>query len=115
MIKHYRKIFVWLVLSLWASPVLATAAASLDDFNKTKFKGDLSEALNFILKAIPTFLAPLALLAIVWAGILYMTSFGDAAKAESAKKTLTWAIIGLVLTIGFWAILKFITDGLNYK
>lgn len=32
-------------------------------------------------------------------GFEYLTAYGDQAKAESGKKTLTWAIIGLVFII----------------
>jgi len=36
---------------------------------------------------------------ILYASFLYMTSFGDDSKAESAKKTLIWAVIGLAFII----------------
>ncbi|TSC93659.1 MAG: Uncharacterized protein Athens101428_590 [Candidatus Berkelbacteria bacterium Athens1014_28] len=36
---------------------------------------------------------------ILWASYLYMTSFGEDAKAESAKKTLIWAVIGLAVVL----------------
>lgn len=41
----------------------------------------------------------LAVLAIVYSGIMYITAGGDTAKAESARKNLTWAIIGLVIIL----------------
>lgn len=36
-------------------------------------------------------------LMIIYAAILYALSFGDDAKAESAKKTLYWAIVGTLI------------------
>ena len=36
-----------------------------------------------------------AFIFVLYASILYVTSFGDEAKAETAKKTLLWAIIGI--------------------
>ena len=36
---------------------------------------------------------------IMYASFLYLTSYGDESKAESAKKTLIWAIIGLAIVI----------------
>lgn len=41
-------------------------------------------------------------------GIKYMTSGGDPKATESAKNTLTYAILGLVFLILAWLILKFI-------
>lgn len=39
----------------------------------------------------------LAVIAVIYAGFMYITSAGDTAQAESAKKNLTFAIIGIVL------------------
>jgi glucose uptake protein GlcU len=36
---------------------------------------------------------------IVLGAFQYFTAYGDEAKAEAGKKTLTWAIIGLVFVI----------------
>ncbi|MEI6039953.1 MAG: pilin [Candidatus Berkelbacteria bacterium] len=36
---------------------------------------------------------------IIWGAFQYLTAFGSEEKAETGKKTLTWAIIGLVLII----------------
>jgi len=41
----------------------------------------------------------LAVLAIVYSGIMYITSSGDQTKAEAAKKNLTWAIMGLLVIL----------------
>lgn len=38
-----------------------------------------------------------ALVLIIYAGIMYVTSKGDQAKLDNAKKTLTYAIIGLIV------------------
>jgi hypothetical protein len=36
---------------------------------------------------------------IIWAGIRYVTSGGDQKKVDGARKTLTWAIIGLIIIL----------------
>ncbi len=41
----------------------------------------------------------LALIAIIYSGAMYITAGGDAAKAETGRKNLTWAIIGLVIVL----------------
>jgi len=41
----------------------------------------------------------LAVIAIVYSGIMYITAGGDQTKAENAKKNLIWAITGIVLIL----------------
>lgn len=43
-------------------------------------------------------------------GFKYLTAGGDPKKAEEAKKTLTYAIGGLVLLVGSFLILQLIQD-----
>jgi hypothetical protein len=40
-----------------------------------------------------------ALFFIIWSGVRLVTSGGDQKKVEGARKTLTWAIIGLVIIL----------------
>jgi len=48
-------------------------------------------------------------------GFKYLTSGGDPKTAESAQKTITYAILGLALLLGGWLILLFIKEftGIN--
>lgn len=46
---------------------------------------------------------------IIIGGFKYLTSGGDPKATESAKNTLTYAILGLALLILAWFILKFIS------
>lgn len=43
------------------------------------------------------FAGAFAVAAVIYSGIMYITSAGDATQAEKAKKNLTWAIIAVVL------------------
>lgn len=43
-------------------------------------------------------------------GFKYLTSAGDPKATESAKNTLTYAVLGLVLIIAAWFILQFIEE-----
>lgn len=40
-----------------------------------------------------------AMIAFVYSGIMYATSYGDPAKAEKAKKNLSWAVLGVVIML----------------
>lgn len=58
---------------------------------------------------IATQLAVLAVfIMLILGGFKYLTSGGDPKATESAQKTITYAILGLVFLIGAWLILKFI-------
>jgi len=53
----------------------------------------LDNVINWVLEAA----GALAVLAIVYSGIMYITSAGNEETAAKAKKNLTWAIIALVI------------------
>jgi len=46
---------------------------------------------------------------IIIGGFKYLTSGGDPKAAASARLTLTWGIIGIVIIIGAWFILRLIS------
>jgi len=56
------------------------------------------------------FSGTVAVFLIIFGGIKYLTSGGDQAKLESAKKTITWTIIGLILIISSFMIVNVIGD-----
>ena len=51
-----------------------------------------------------------AVFLIIFGGIKFLTSSGDQAKVESAKKTITWSIIGLVVVLLSFMIVNIIAD-----
>ena len=55
------------------------------------------------------------LLMLIGGGFGYITSGGDKEKAAKAKNTLTYAILGVVVILGAWLIIRLIEEftGLN--
>ncbi len=47
---------------------------------------------------------PVAALAIIYAGFLFVTAGGNEEKVTKARKTFLWSIIGTALLLGAWAI-----------
>ena len=45
---------------------------------------------------------------IVWSGFKYITSAGDTSKLASAKSTLIYAVVGLIIAILAYAIVTFV-------
>lgn len=80
--------------------------------------GDTTLQDSFLFKQIIPFLikyalrlaVALAVAAIVWGGYLYITSFGDTEKHGNAQKTITWALIGLVLAISAYTFVRIVTS-----
>lgn len=54
-----------------------------------------------------------ALFLILYASFLYMTSYGDESKAESAKKTIIWSLIGLAVVISASTLLNLFSGSLQ--
>jgi hypothetical protein len=45
---------------------------------------------------------------LIWGGVEWLTSGGDKAKYEAARDRITAALIGLVIVLAAWAIMKLI-------
>lgn len=57
--------------------------------------------------------AVLAVIMLIWGGIRYATSAGDANKVTAAKNTIIYAVLGLVVAIFAYAIIKFLVGELT--
>ncbi len=55
---------------------------------------------------------------ILYGGFIYLTSYGDENKTTTAKNTLTWSIVGIIVIMLAVVIVNFVTVtllGSNYK
>ncbi len=68
----------------------------------------ISQVVRYILGII----AILATLMFVWGGVMMLTSGGNAERVKRAKETLSWAVIGIVVILLSWAIIRFVLAGL---
>ena len=55
----------------------------------------------------------LAVIMLIFGGIKYATSAGDTTKVTSAKNTIMYAVIGLVIAVFSWAIVSWVTNTLG--
>ncbi len=58
-------------------------------------------------------LGSLAVIILIYGGILYLSSGGDAEKAEKGKKTVIGAIVGIIVIAAAYAGYNFIIDALT--
>lgn len=73
----------------------------------------LDEAITSILNAIIAAVGIVAVVFVLIGGINYMTSNGDAAKLEKAKKTILYACIGLAVCALAFAIVNWAVTIIN--
>ncbi|MFA5107829.1 MAG: Ig-like domain-containing protein, partial [Patescibacteria group bacterium] len=59
------------------------------------------------------FLALIAVIMIIYGGILWLTAAGNADRVERAKKVIMAAIIGIVILLLAWAIVWFVIQGVT--
>lgn len=97
--------FILAVYFSSAMPSLVFAAGKIDENQSTSIVAFLELIRDWILG----FAGAAALFFIVYGGFLYMTSSGNQQKLEVAKKTLTYAILGLLLIILSRTILEIIS------
>ncbi len=76
-------------------PVPNVSDINFPNTNFTDLVGLITSIINWLLG----FGGILAVIAIVYSGIMYMTAGSDQTKAENAKKNLTWTIIGVVVIL----------------
>ena len=82
----------------------STICASTDKDNLDGQGGFISVITNTIL-----FVAGIAaVIAIVLGGIKYASANGEAQKITSAKNTIMYSVIGLIITIMAWGIVQFV-------
>ncbi len=58
-------------------------------------------------------LGALALLFFIYGGLVWLTSGGSAGQIDKGKKILLGAVIGMVLALGAWLIVKFLVTALG--
>lgn len=76
-------------------------------------KTSFTDVIETVIKWILTFAGSLAVLMIIVAGIMYMTSAGDTGKTDKAKEWLTASITGLVIVLLAYVIVIIVGSALG--
>jgi putative exporter of polyketide antibiotics len=75
-----------------------------------KDKTTLGERIKTIINILLYLLGAIAVVMIVIGGIRYTTSNGEAAQMTSAKNTILYAVVGIVVALMAYAIVNFVID-----
>jgi len=84
--------------------VLGVGAKDIPDQAQTALT--LTQIAMNVLKVLLGFIGALSVLMLVVGGIIYMSSAGDEGRSDMAKKTITYAIIGLIVALSALIIVK---------
>jgi glucose uptake protein GlcU len=120
MLKTLRALLITGATALYTSPIHAAFNKTADDgagqahpnaTPSTLFGGGgifhtISNILIFLTGAI-------AVIVIIFGGLRYTISTGDAARVKQAKDTILYGIVGLVIAILAYAIVNFVTNNLK--
>lgn len=83
---------------------VAQMASELNRINASS----IPEFLGKLIKIIMGVLGTIALVIIVYAGILWMTAAGNSTREKEALDTIFWAILGVIIILSSYALVKFI-------
>ncbi len=83
----------------------------VDDEDDSDLGGKIKTIVNMMLYL----LGAIAVVMIVIGGIRYATSNGDSSTLTSAKNTILYAVVGLVVAIMAYAIVNFVVDAFIKK
>jgi heme/copper-type cytochrome/quinol oxidase subunit 2 len=76
-------------------------------------QGDATSIVQTIINVMLFIVGILSVIMIIFSGIRYITSAGDKSKTESAKNTLVYAVVGLVVAIVAFALVQWVFKALQ--
>lgn len=86
----------------------ASTTALCEDRNNEQIQGFVKNLVNVMLYV----LGAISVIVIIFAGIFYVMSMGDATAITKAKNTLLYAVIGLVVALLAYAIVNFVLEAI---
>jgi len=97
-----RKTSILSLLLLFCLPICVTAAACPpNEICNPLGANSIDELLtDYIIPAVETVVASVAVIMFIVAGILFLTSAGDPGRLQTAKTCFVYAIIGLAIALG---------------
>ena len=104
-----------ITLAVLFVPAAALAQVGTGNYGPTFGLGtaDLESTVVNIIQWVLGFLGLIAVIFILYGGFLWLTSGGNEDKISKAKKTITAAVVGLIIVLLAWAIVIFVVGQTN--
>jgi len=130
--KFLKKIIIFIsLMAILALPYIVSASSAFDNLQKVgegrggseanapyQASSDINSLAGIVSIVIQAFLGLLGIIFIsylLYAGYHWMTAQGDEKKVDKAKDTITRAVIGIIITIGAYAISYYVLEKLVFK
>ncbi len=116
--KIFASMFLALTLGVFLVPTFSYAQDSNSKITVSekvknplgsKFE-NLNDFVKTLLEGFIKILIPVIALAIIYAGLLFVTARGNTEKITTAKNALLYGVIGAGLVLGAWALAQLISD-----
>jgi len=91
------------------------AKQGVDDVGGDQNQPKLEDSIKWIVNVLLFVLGAVAVIMIIIGGIRYTTSNGESAQITSAKNTILYAVVGLVVAILAYAIVNFVLSAFGAK
>ena len=115
-----------MICAVFGASVLSTASLSgsasaqisegINTATTSEMKGKSIDGDNGLVKTVVNVLlwavGILSVILIIFSGFRYITSAGDASKTKSARSTLIYSVVGLIVAIMAWAIVNMVINRL---
>ena len=105
-----------LSLSMLALPALTSAQTDVFGVNYGAATGlgqqDPRQTVANVIRIALSFLGIVAVVIVLWGGVLWMTAAGSSEKVDSAKKVLFSGLIGLIIILSAFALTQFVINQL---
>ena len=96
-------------LNAYASGGTTEASSALNKVSSTANSGkSVNELTDTIISTMLFIVGILSVAMIIYSGIRYVTAHGDKSQIESAKNTLIYSIVGLVIAIIAYAVVNWV-------
>lgn len=96
--------------------VSAQVSKGIDTATTSEMKGKSIDGDDGLIKTVVNVLlwavGILSVIMIIFSGLRYITSAGDASKTKSAQSTLTYSVVGLIVAIMAYAIVNMVINRL---
>ncbi len=110
--KFIKKISssVFAIIMFFVAKTEEAGAQIVIDIKNPITTSDFGEIVESFLLWILSVAGVLTLFMLVLGGIMYMTAGGDEQKVATAKKVVTWTIVGLGLILASYSIIKVLDE-----
>jgi len=114
-----------LVIGLAPVPVMADGLADSDLCQDNSISDELKEAAgcnttqtadtvaNNVIKVVLSFVGIVAVGVMIYGGIMFVMSTGDAGKVQRAKNVIIYGLVGLVVSLLAYLIVIFVSKGVS--